>query len=744
MISRPRPSRACGRHTLFIVLLLTIAHPLAAQLTTIPPTDSEIRIDGVLDETAWQRAASVQLPYEYFPGDNVEAPVETTMFITFDQSRLYFAFDCKDPDPSSIRAHLMDRDDIQPFVQDDHVGLLLDTFNDERRAIQLRVNPLGVQADAVFSELEGFEDFSWDIIWDASGRITDTGYVVEIAIPFNQLRFPDGQETLTWGIQGSRSYPRSVRHRISNNRQERDRNCILCQMHKFSGFEGISPGKNIEVGPSVTATRADVRSDFPTGDFEAGDFDFRPSVNGRWGITPNVILNGTINPDFSQVEADELQVDVNQRFALFFEEKRPFFLEGADFFLTPLQAVFTRTVVDPIAGAKLTGKAGRNAIGVFAARDRVNNLLIPSNRGTESAFLEDDVAGGVVRYRRDIGPGSTVGGLFTGRSSDGYQNAVGGVDGFLRLSNTATVDFQYLRSATEYPGSLDLGDAGDPGGLSSDPVGGAGNVTFQYGSDKWDASAEYLDLSPGFRGDFGFFQRTDLRDGEIEVNRLFRGNSSRWYSLIAVGGAVARAGDYEGNLTDQTVEASAFYRGRLQSLVFVSASRTKEFFDDVSFDLNEYGLFGQIQPTGNLSLQLHAQIGDAPFVRELRKVDLLSISPGIGLKLGRGLRLTADATSYRLSDEDGRILLQSIAQGQLRYSFNVRSFVRFIAQYRDVNTANPADGQSRLNTQALFSYKLNPQTVLFLGYSDGWRGGPFSLTASERKFFFKIGYAFVA
>ena len=353
---------------------------------------SGIKVDGVLDEDAWKTAGVVPLPYEWAPGDNVPPPVETECLVTYDAKYLYVAFRAHDPKPGDIRAHLMDRDDTDTLIQDDHVGVMIDTFNDERRAFQFRVNPLGVQADAVFSEQDGVEDFSWDMIWNAVGRITTDGYIVEIGFPLKQLRFQAGEGPQTWGFEAFRSWPRNVRHRISSQARDRNKSCVLCQENKITGLEGLAQGRNVELDPTATFSRTDELASPDAGTLTSGNPDAELGLTGRWSITSSMTLNGTINPDFSQVEADVAQLDVNQRFALFYPEKRPFFLEGIDYFVTPIQSVFTRTVADPYYGAKLTGKQGANAVGVFVTRDSLNNLVFPSNAGSSEASLDEDVS----------------------------------------------------------------------------------------------------------------------------------------------------------------------------------------------------------------------------------------------------------------------------------------------------------------------------------------------------------------
>lgn len=348
-----------------------------------------------------EKAQPIDLPYEYFPGENVSPPVRTECFVTYDDRNLYVGFNAFDPAPEKIRAHLADRDQIRTMKQDDTVGFLLDTFNDQRRAYYFLVNPLGVQGDAISTMTD--EDWAWDMIWESAGRITAEGYTVEIAVPFHQFRFPRSSAELTFGFAAARTWPRNVRHEIQSFYLDFGDACWMCQFNKISGFELISPGHNVEVNPTLTSSRTDVREEFPEGGLGKGAIEVEPGLTARWGMTPNVAASGTINPDFSQVESDAAQLEVNERFALFFPEKRPFFLEGEDYYRTPNQAVFTRTVANPAWGTKLTGKIGDNTFGAFVTRDRINNLVIPSNQFSDYESIEQEVTGSVFRYRRDLG-----------------------------------------------------------------------------------------------------------------------------------------------------------------------------------------------------------------------------------------------------------------------------------------------------------------------------------------------------
>ena len=406
---------------------------------------SAITVDGVLDEKAWEGATMIEVSYEYFPGDNVEPPVRTECRVTFDDANVYLGFTAFDPRPEEIRAHLADRDSITTFQQDDHVGFQFDSFNDERRSFQFRVNPLGVQADALFSEVDGIEDWAWgrDLAKRRphhSGRLRGGG----AAVPFHQLRFPKSRRPRDPRLDLFRPTPAAY--------------ATASRPTTSIGTAAASSARSTRYRASIPSLRGATSSSTPPpppagptgatrrgGAFHKADQGAEAGLSAKWGITSNLVLNATVNPDFSQVEADVAQLAVNTRFALFYDEKRPFFLEGADFFATPLQTVYTRTVADPRGGVKLTRKAGRDALGVFVARDAVNNLILPGNQGSDYVSLEERVWSGVARYRRDLGQASTIGVIYAGREGDRYHNRLYGLDAFVRLSSADTVRAQYTR-----------------------------------------------------------------------------------------------------------------------------------------------------------------------------------------------------------------------------------------------------------------------------------------------------------
>jgi len=737
------------------ILLLTLAcTPLALrgaqQGETEPPRSlhrveraaSEIAIDGVLDEAAWQKAAKIELKYETRPGENTPPAVATEAFITYDAGSLYVAFRAHDPQPSAIRAHVSDRDSA---FNDDFVGIVLDTFNDERRAFEFFVNPLGVQMDMFMDDVNGNEDSSWDAIWNAAGKINEDGFTVEIAVPFSSLRFPRTEGEQTWGIDVLRFYPRSQRARISDHPLDRNISCYLCQNSKMTGFSGITPGRNIELAPTATATRTDQREDFPSGPMGKGGVESELGLTAKWGVTPNLTLNAALNPDFSQVEADTAQLDVNTQFALFFPEKRPFFLEGADFFSTPFNIVFTRNVADPSWGAKLTGKEGKNAIGVFAARDEQTNLLFPGSSGSSAGSFDLQTTDAVLRYRRDFGSSSAVGVLFTDREGDGYQNRLAGIDGLYRMTDADRVRLQFLRSQTAYPHEVAT-SFGQPMGTFAD---NAYQISYNHDSRDWFAFARYEDVGRGFRADMGFLPQVDYTYLLAGGGRVWNGNW-KGFTRASLGSDWDRREDQSGQRLEDLVEITADCNGPLQSYTSLNVMRRERFFNGVTFKDTLSSLYTELQPTGDLFLSLSLKRGGEIDFVNTQAGDLVQISPSIRYDLGRHLRAQLSHVYQRLDVEGGNLFTANLTQLSGVYQLNVRTFVRAILQYTDIKRRpdlylTPVDESTKtLFSQLLFSYKLNPQTVLFLGYSDNSAADQrIDLTRAERTFFLKVGYAWV-
>ncbi|HJR05795.1 MAG TPA: DUF5916 domain-containing protein, partial [Pyrinomonadaceae bacterium] len=459
--------------------------PEKAAPVVVPRLDTPPVIDGKLDDAIWKSARVLKDFYQTEPGDNIEPSKPTEAFIGYDSKFLYIAFHAYD-EPGKIRANVAKRDSI---FDDDYVGFFLDTFNDQRRAFEMDFNPLGIQADAIFTENQG-EDFSFDLVMESKGMITSDGYTVEVAIPFKSLRYEAGKGKL-WGAHFFRRIKRFNNEFDSWMPTSRDISGLLNQSGKLTGLEGISTERTLEIVPSLTLSETGkrVRGFAPPADARttaAGapdrllnkpvEFDF--GVTTKVGITPTVTLDFAYNPDFAQVEADQTVVTANQRFPIFFQEKRPFFLEGKEIFDTSSTVVHTRAIVDPDYAVKLTGKRGRNTFGIILASDnapgnfseeeredkRLEILRLRAPQGVNETdadftarlnraafvesrfnrFLDKNASIGVLRLKRDVGRESSIGMFATSYNFTEQHNQLVGFDGRFKLDPKTFTTFEII------------------------------------------------------------------------------------------------------------------------------------------------------------------------------------------------------------------------------------------------------------------------------------------------------------
>lgn len=728
--------------------LVALLAPLAANAADhdpnaprVPRTTAAPVIDGRIDDAAWRDALVIELKFETRPAENQPAPVRTRVLLTYDADALYLAFDAEDPDPTKIRARLRDRDRA---YDDDFVGIVIDPFDDHLRAFEFFVNPLGVQMDLFMDDATGNEDDTWDAIWDSAGTIDARGYIVEIAIPMRALRFAGGGGEQLWGVDLLRFYPREQRHRLSVHPMERGRNCYLCQNIHIRGFEGITPGNNLEVVPSLVATQNDARP-APGAPMLAGEVDVEPSLDVRWGVTPNVILNATLNPDFSQVEADSAQLDVNTQFALFYPEKRPFFLEGADIFRGQFEAVYTRNIAEPDYGAKVSGKQGPHAFGAFAADDQTLNLIFPGSQGNDFGSFAIATQNQVARYRRDMGEGSTLGGLLTHRTGDGYENLVYGADGVWRFDKSNTLIFQVLGSQTEYPTAVASAYA-QPMGSFSDY---AAQVEYNRDTRDYSIYVLYTDVGSGFRADMGFIPQVDYRKPVI-------GGSRNWYPKDGFFSRVTLKADWDmthdqaGALLEREFESWLWAEGKLQSFLEAGFITRDQSYNGQMFALDQYSLYGEFTPKAWLSAGTWVFWGDTIDFANTQAAEQVRLEPWVTLRPGRHLNLNLTLRQQRLDVAGGRLFDAAVSELRATWQFDRRSYLRLITQNFQVDRnptlyGFPVDARERdLANQLLFAYKVNPQTVVFVGYSDGYYAvDQDPLEQQQRTYFLKMSYAWL-
>lgn len=680
------------------------------------------RIDGQLDDPAWQGVAPLELSLEIDPGDNLPAQALTECFVVFDHEALYVAFRALDPEPDSIRAHLSDRDETS---RDDLVGFVIDPFNDERRGFAYLVNPLGVQADLTVTgvgtpELGPFslsgapdEDRAWDSIWAAAAQIDARGYTAEFKIPFTSLRFPRQAGVQTWGFAPTRVRPRSTRARFAAAPIDRGRSCFLCQAPKLVGIVDVRPGRDIELDPTATFLHGDLSERTAQGIEPDRRDKGELGLTARWGMTPNLTLGAAVNPDFAQIEADAPQINVNTRFALFFPEKRPFFLEGADFFGTPIAAVHTRVFVDPEWAVKLTGKEGRHAVGAFITRDAATTFLFPANEGSRSVRLDREPnTAAVLRWRYDVGPRSTIGLLGSGRTGHDYSNALLGVDGRFQLGDRDTLEFQQLRTRTDYTAQLVRDFAQPPGAFGGD----ATWLRLRHATRDWDFAGAYQRKSPGFRADTGFVAQVDSRDYRFDADRLIDGGPGALFHRTRIGVSLIRAEDDGGLRTDDAAELHAQLNGPLQSFLVLTTQRESERFAGQFFHESRHTLFFNVRPSGAFTSSIRLEYRDAIDFAAARPARQRSVSPEFTWNIGRHLFITGDHTWQRLVADGAELFTVNQTSGKVVYQFSTRSFLRALLRRTAVD--GPGESFTDQFVQGLFTYKVNPFTVLYAGYSD--------------------------
>lgn len=709
---------------------------------TIPHVSAAPTIDGRLAPAEWAQATRVLLDTEFDPTPGDPARVQTEAFIMEDGETLYIAFVAEDPNPEQIRAFYRDRDQIGGT---DFVGVALDTFNDEARAFVFIVSPLGVQYDAINDDLSGDEDDSWNALWDSEGQITDTGYRVEMAIPFKQLRFPSGEQEKLWGVRFIRDYPRDRRYRFSESNVDKNISCFVCQFQKASGFASVEPGRNIEVVPTLTASGQRSRPALASAPWSDTEKETEAGMDLRWGINQDLYLNATLNPDFSQVETDEAQLEINNTFSLYYPEKRTFFLDGADYFNTNLNIVHTRNIADPDYGIKLTGKSGNHSYGLMQLNDTSTSFLIPDNESSRVASLGNTASDvSVLRYRQDVLENSSIGTVVTHREGGDYANTVAGVDGRWRITSRDVFSMQYLHSQSDYPGLIQS-RYGQDAHLSD----ASWLLDYRHNDSRWDVWAEHVNYGKDFRADMGFINRVDYKRNTLRVGHTWRYGSDSFFNRIRVALDWDNTHDQAGLELEEELEMFLEMEGPYQSRLDGLFGGSKTYYNGFTFDEQFNQLALSVRPNSELYLKMTARVEDVVDFANTRLGRSKRYTPELNYQAGRHLQLNLQHTLQQFDVDGGRLFTANLSYLRTTWQFNIHSFVRFIVQYADTERdrslyIRPVQSRTKeLSTQLLYSYKLNAQSVFYLGYSDaGYQDDNLrGLEAVGRTVFAKFSYA---
>ncbi len=777
------------------------AHPVRLTHFEVPPV-----IDGRLDDAAWKTAAAFKDFYQINPGDNTKPSLPTEVFMGYDAKTLYLAFHAFD-EPGKVRATVAKRDDV--LNAEDSVRVLIDTFNDQRKAYVLCFNPLGIQQDGIRTEGVNV-DFSVDIVMESKGVITDDGYTVEVAIPFKSLRYEAGKDK-QWGLQIFRIIQRLNGEQDSWMPISRDVNGLLNQAGHITGLEGVSTERTLELIPSLTVSENGER--LPHYDFIPHDpgrmvnhpVGFDPGLTAKFSVTPTSTLNLAINPDFAQVEADATVVTTNQRFPIFFQEKRPFFLEGLDIFQLPLNVVHTRTIVDPDVAIKYAGKSGRNSFGIMLASDNApgnitgDGRLDPFNR----PLLDKNSLVGVLRLKRDYGKENSLGIIATAYNFYEKHNAIAGLDGRFKLDPQTTFTFHLVGTTSHrYFRDPKLDTTLDCAGRSgreltycrSRQVYRAGNGLGYYA--QYQKAGRHLFMNAvgfgrtrDFRADVGFTRRTNTNSDQFYVE--WNSDQKQKARLVSwnIGSQNQLQYDWQGRIQGWNSGVRAFMNFQRQSFVGFGfdnfyekdyeeefgAQRTTThggaFFGLPTRSAYNKSIFfgGGTTPSKKYSAQLFANLNygaldyDFGGGGKFPRVSLAALTFGQGVKLdpgpGRGLDLNATFTykptnALNMSLDYTKSRLRRYDTGLVAFDDNIyvlRStyqFTRFTFARARIDYDSLA---ANVRGQFLLGWAPNPGTSFYVGYNDDLNRNGFNPFTGDlepgfrrngRTFFIKMSYLF--
>ena len=754
---------------LLFLLQVATEHPLPR--APAPPV-----IDGVIASNEWSGALVFDHWVQTKPGDNIAPAGATVAYIWYDHANLYLAVRAWD-ERAKLRYRLHERDAVVAQGQD-FINIQLDTFNDRRRAFTFAVNPLGVQGDGVEIEGSGFTE--WDGQFDTSGQILEDGWSIEVRIPFASLRYPGNAEQ-RWGLNLSRSYGRADMQ-DSPWPRNRDLACALCQMLTLTGIRDIDASRAVEFNPILVARGGSARPDLPE---PFGDVTgkLEPGANLKVGISRGLTFDATINPDFSQVEADAGQLALNTRFALFFPEKRPFFLESGDvfqvriplqgqdpgFWQPPTSLIYTRRIVDPSGGVKLSGKAGRTRVGVIAALDAFSGYEWDDAIGGLPADSLDPWAGdrarvAIARAAVDVLADGYVGATGTWRAfADGWS-WTGAMDTRLRFGDNLTLQAIAASSSTREADvagrtyarlSASLGDSAATAALDSLPEealeedgeersGQTVQAQLTFQNRYWTIAAAYTDVTAGYETRLGFTPRTDLLQGSGFIAWTWR--STGWLQEFKPGLYVDRGYAHEndrigsaGLRTDQTMRASldmVFGAGMNGGVGYTQAYVR---FDGREFpDIDRGYVYVGGRPARALSFDLFASFGEDVIYDNV--VDAAGALPGsyirgsasFGIRPLASVRLDLGLSASRVWRRSEAHTKESvygesaIPRAVLKTQFTRRLGLRLIGEYQIERFFTPDgavyDEFESMLLDVLGSYLLYPNQSILLGWTQAGEG----------------------
>ena len=749
------------RRAAWTALVFLLGVPvLTAEPLAIEPAAAPIEIDGVINESEWASATKYRTWYETNPGDNIEPSVKTVGWVTYDSRFLYFAVESTDPNPKAISAPYADHDQISGNT-DDYVGVLLDTRNDGKSGYLFLVTARGVQYDAVTDDAGAGEDSSPDFFWDTAAKIHATGWTAEARIPFSSLRY-EGSSPEQWGLMLYRNYPRDRRYQMFTNKLPRNVNCFVCNWGKVTGFRDLPTGDHMVIAPYVTANQLGEPRENLGDRFVNHPIGAEGGLDFKWNPTADMTVDATLNPDFSQIESDVAVISTNERFAIFIPEKRPFFLEGIDLFSTPIQAVYTRTITSPRWGARTTGKSGAYAYTLLVAQDRGGgDVILPSATGSGFVLQDFSSTAAIGRVRRDFGRRSYASFLGTTREAEGgAYNRVFGPDFQWRIGDNNTITGQLLYSSTQEPDRNDPDHPWDGEKLS----GHAAQLWYAHSTATRDFYLQGSDYDEGFRADNGFVPQVGWRGAYSEAGRTWR--PTGFFSRVRAFAFGEYQETQDGALLYRLASAGFGADGKFRSFTRIRFARdavaTRDPVTDARTVFTRDRVFYQLQFAVNRVITFvgfDGWVGEEVDFAKNRLGRGANMNANVSLRGGEHLQVGLTSGVRWLNIAGDRLFTAQTERVKATYTFNPRMFVRAIVQNERTNqdrilygddpdpektVDDVAQHRGRLSGQMLFAYKLNWQTVFYVGYGDlrAVTAEEGEFVPSSRQFFAKVSYAF--
>jgi hypothetical protein len=717
------------------------AEDLASERASFGRTVGEIVIDGRFDEASWQAAIPRTKFYEIYPANIGRPPVATAASFVYDDRNIYVAIRALDPRPAAIRAPIVRRDQV--LSDQDYVEVFLDPLNTRRSAFFFRVNARGVVTDGQYDDRNRLRDYSPDFDFDTATSIDAEGWTAEIRIPLSSLRYQAGVEN-SWAYVVYRNLPRAQVANIASAPVPRGANCELCYANLLAGIP-VDKSGSLSVIPHIAYARLD-------GDLRTSS-EFQTGIDLTWKPRENTVVDATIFPDFSQIEADAPQLTANTQFALALNEKRPFFLEGSDLLTTQIPAIYTRAFADPDAGVRITDRSSRHEYTALALRDAGGGTVIEPGPINSRSALQDFESNALVGRNRFLLEDGSLGMLATARfNDDGSQNVVMGADGTWTPTAADQFSAQFLRSETRNPNRPDLLDAWTGQRLA----GNATSLAWNHSSNAWYANVLCQTSSSDFRAWNGFVAQVGVSTLTGVSQLHFYPNHGGFITRFGPSLTIARVQDNTGERISQSIAPGLVLRaaGNTQiSLVWEPNAVTATFAGSRSHD--SWGLNILSTPLSWMpQATVSASVGDV--------VDSITGATGDGFNLVvriplRFSRLEIGSTigyqtlrSRPAADTSKTLFIERNMQATASWHFSSKLYLRLMHQQTTFDARPPFAGfaasvhaESKLSS-VLLSYQTNWQTRLYVGAvtSADRFDTPELLQAKATQVFAKISYAF--